>query len=265
MDLSKYIEAVDSVKFKDGFEQDTIELMRHAAQCKHQKEYEKMKTRKILKISAMVAAITAILTITAFALTTLLTPKEVATKSGYNVLAGAFDSKDAININKSEKAGEYTITLHGIVSGKGLVEYDQATQSDKSYIVASVAYTDGRKITQAGQTEMTFSPLISGYNPRQVNAWTLKGGYSSFVHEGVNYFVFSCEDLEIFADHTVYLAAYEGGGVPGPQIFKLSENGEISFASGFDKPHALFTIPLDPKKANPEAAKKLLDSISLFK
>lgn len=265
MDINEYKNAVDSVKFSDGFERDTVERMRHAAQCKHQKEYEGMKTHKIMKVSAMVAAIVLVLTATAFALTTLLTPKEVATKSGYSTLAGAFDSKDAISIDKSVKTGDYTITLHGIVSGKGLVEYDSEAESDKSYIVASVAYTDGRKITQAGQTEITFSPLVSGYNPRQVNAWTLRGGYSSFVHEGVNYFIFSCEDLEIFADHTVYLAAYEGGGVPGPEIFSFSENGEISFASGFDKAHALFTIPLDPKKADPEAAKKLFDSIGLFK
>ncbi len=265
MDINDYKNAVDSVKFSDGFERDTIERMCHAAQCKKQKEYEEMKTHKILKVSVMVAAIAAVLTITAFALTTLLTAKEVATKSGNSALAGAFDSKDAININESVKTGDYTITLHGIVSGKGLVEYDSEAESDKSYIVASVAYTDGRKITQAGQDEITFSPLVSGYKPQQVNAWTLRGGYSSFVHEGVNYFIFRCEDLEIFADHTVYLAAYEGGGVPGPSIFNTNEKGEISFASGFDKAHALFKIPFDPKKADPAAAKKLFDSIGLFK
>jgi hypothetical protein len=80
-----------------------------------------------------------------------------------------------------------------------------------------------------------------------------------FIYEGVNYFIFECSNLEIFADHTVYLAAYEGFA-PSAEIFKMDENGEIAFIDGFDKPHAMFTLPLDAAKADPGAVTQLLDS-----
>ncbi len=263
MDEIKYKAAVDSVKFSESFESDTVELMRSAAARKRQKENDQMNKRKIMRIPVMIAALIAILAVTAFALTALLSPKEAATRSGNAALAGAFDSDGAITLNESAQTGDYTVTLLGIVSGKGLTEYDKEAQEDKSYIVASVAYTDGRKITEAGETGITFSPLVSGYKPWQVNAWTLGGGYSAFVHEGVNYFIFDCANLEIFADRTVYLAAYEGMA-PSAEIFTMNENGEISFAEGFDKPHAMFTLPLDPAKADPDAAGKLLESAGII-
>ncbi|RCX12320.1 hypothetical protein DFR58_1226 [Anaerobacterium chartisolvens] len=264
MNKDKYKAAVDSVKFRESFEQDTIELMRRAAEYKTQKkENDKMKTRKIIKVSVITAALIAALTGTAFALSALLSPPEVALKAGNNALASAFESKDSITINQSRKAGDYTITLNGIVSGKGLTEYDKEAEADKSYIVASIAHTDESKINEAGETGISFSPLISGYKPWQVNAWTLGGGYSSFIHDGVNYYIFECKNLEIFADRTVYLAAYEGTA-PSADIFTISQNGDISFAEGFTKPHAMFTLPLDPQKADPGAASKLLESTGII-
>lgn len=259
MDKDRFKSAMDEVKFSDGFERDTIDLMRRAVRQEVQKEDEKMNTRKFMRISVMITAIVVVLAATAFALTVFLTPKEVAAKAGNNELASAFDSKGAVNINKSVNTGDFTVTLHGIVSGKGLTSFDREAEADRSYIVASVAYTDGRKIEEVGETGMIFTPLVSGYKPWQVNAWTLKGGSNSFLYEGVNYFVFECEDLEIFSDHTVYLAAYEGQA-PSAEIFSYSASGDITFKESFDKPHAMFTLPLDAKKASPDAAKKLLDS-----
>ncbi|MPN15632.1 hypothetical protein SDC9_162966 [bioreactor metagenome] len=100
---------------------------------------------------------------------------------------------------------------------------------------------------------------MSGYKPWQVNAWTLNGGYSSFVYEGVNYYIFECSNIEIFADHTVYLAAYEGNA-PSADIFTIDQDGVISFAEGFHAPHALFTLPLDSSKADLNAVHNLLES-----
>lgn len=260
MDKNKYKAAVDSVKFSESFQQDTIDRMHRAVVCqKQEKEKDPMKTHKIFRVSVIVAALIAVLAGTAFALSALLSPGEVALRAGNSVLAGAFDSEDSIIINQSVQTGGYTITLQGIVSGKGLTEYDKEAQADKTYIVASVAYTNGQKITDVGQTGITFSPLVSGYKPWQVNAWTLGGGYSAFVYEGVNYYIFECSSLEIFADHTVYLAAYEGFA-PSAGIFTISQEGEIAFADGFTKPHAIFTLPLDSEKADPDAVRQLLES-----
>ncbi len=260
MNKNKYRSAVDSVKFRESFEQDTIELMRRAAESKTQKkENDKMKNRKIIRVSVIAAVLIIVLTGTAFALSALLSPGEAALRAGNNALASAFNSEDSIIIGQSIQSGDYTIALQGIVSGKGLTEYDTEAQEDKSYIVASIAYTDGRKITEVGETGISFSPLVSGYKPWQVNAWTLGGGYSAFVYEGVNYYIFECANLEIFSDHTVYLAAYEGFA-PSAEIFNISQNGDITFAGGFTKPHAMFTLPLDPAKADPGAVSKLLGS-----
>lgn len=258
----EYKAAIDAVKFSETFERDTTLLMLQAAEKEKKKEKTSMKNHKILGIPALSAILIVVFAVSAFALTALLGPKDVATQAGDMALAKAFDSKDALIIDQSVETGEYIINLAGIVSGKDLSDYYEEAQDDKSYIVASVAYADGREIKQAGEAEITFSPLISGYQPRQINAWTLGGGYQSFVYEGVNYYIFECSNLEIFADHTVYLAAYEGN-VPGPDTFKVSQSGEISFVDGYDAPHAMFTIPLDPGKADPEAAKQLLESIGL--
>jgi hypothetical protein len=263
MDKNKYRAAVDSVKFSESFERDTLALMRAAACQAQKKEHDQMKIRKLIPVPVIAIALIALFAVTVFAVSVLLSPKEVATRAGNSALAEAFASDNAQMINQSVQAGDYTITLEGIVSGKGLTAYDQEVQADKSYIVASVAYTDGRKITEAGETGISFSPLVSGYKPWQVNAWTLNGGYSAFVHDGVNYYLFDCANLEIFADHTVYLAAYEGFA-PSAQIFTINQKGEIAFAAGFDKPHAMFTLPLNPAKANPEAVKTLLKSAGII-
>ncbi len=262
MNNTDYKAAFNSVKFSDNFEQDTEEYLLRAADLKTQKEDNYLNRHKLLKTSLIAAAMVIILSISAFAVWKLLLPKEVAQKAGDTALADAFASKDAITIDQSVQSGDYTITLSGIVSGKGLTDYCEDVQANKSYIVASVAYTDGRKIAQAGETGIIFTPLVSGYKPWQVNAWTLNGANSSFVYEGVNYFIFECSNIEIFADRTVYLAAYEGDA-PDSSTFTLSANGEISFAEGFVAPHAIFTLPLDSAKANPDAAKSLLESIGI--
>lgn len=263
MNQNDYKAAFDSVKFSENFEQETIEYLHCAAESKTKKERYQMKIRKFFRTPAIVATLVAVLLISAFAVWTLLSPKEVATKAGDFALADAFDSADAVVMNRSVQTGEYTVTLGGIVSGKGLTDYCEEAQEDKSYIVASVAYTDGREIKQAGDVGFTFTPLVSGFKPWRVNAWTLSGGYSSFVYEGVNYFLFECSNIEIFADHTVYLAAYQGSNAPSAETFTINENGEISFAEGFDAPHAMFTLPLDSAKANPTAVSQLLAEVGI--
>lgn len=261
MNPNDYKAAFDSAKFSENFEQETIEFLTRAADAKLKKENH-MKTHKIMRAPILIAAFIAVLTISAVAAFVLLSPKEVAAQAGNTALAEAFDSAEAIIINQSAQSGEYTITLGGIVSGKGLADYCEEAQEDKSYIVASVAYTDGREIAQVGETGMTFTPLVESYKPWQINAWTLNGGYSSFLHKGVNYYIFECSNIEIFADHTVYLAAYEGGA-PSAEIFMMDKNGEISFTESFSAPHAIFTLPLDPSKADSQAVNKVIESVGL--
>lgn len=77
---------------------------------------------------------------------------------------------------------------------------------------------------------------------------------SSFAENGVLYYPFECSNVEPFADHTVYLAVYEGTHIPSPSAerFAFGDDGSISVQPG--KEAALFTLPLDPVKAAPEKA-----------
>lgn len=153
-------------------------------------------------------------------------------------------------------------TLAGLVSGAGLSAFTQDVDSARTYAVATMAHTDGTPIDSAN-LETHFTPLISGYAPWRVNAWTLGGGYSSFVQGGEAYYLFECEGLEIFADHTVYLAAFQGMP-PSSEFFALGDDGSISFADGVQGPHAIFTLPLDSTNADPAAAEQLLKDNGLM-
>ena len=74
------------------------------------------------------------------------------------------------------------------------------------------------------------------------------------------YYLFDTRNLEMFADHTVYFAIYEGG-VPDPATFPTAEDGTISLAE--DMEGALFTLPLNESKADPAAARAFVEGTGL--
>lgn len=90
-----------------------------------------------------------------------------------------------------------------------------------------------------------------------MNNWTLNAGASGMAKDGVYYYLLDTQSIEMFADRTVYMAFYEGF-VPSNEIFTVAEDGTIAFADDFTGVHALFTLPLDPAKADPAAADAFL-------
>ena len=80
------------------------------------------------------------------------------------------------------------------------------------------------------------TPLVSGYSPNVVNTWTLNTMLTGFLQDGVCYFLLDTKSLEMFADHTVYLAFYEGGTVPSRAQFTMGEDGSIAFREDFEAP-----------------------------
>lgn len=179
------------------------------------------------------------------------------------VLAAAFDSEDAVLLEETAQVGDYTVTLAGLVSGKDLsrapAEYNGQLVSDRTYAVFSLARTDGEPLEELPDG-LSYSPLVSGYHVSAINAWTLGATCQSFVQDGVAYYLFDTQNLEMFADHTVYFAIYEGG-VPNPATFPTAEDGSISLAEGVQG--ALFTLPLDASKADPAAAEAFVESTGL--
>lgn len=214
-----------------------------------------------LRMAAVAAAMAAVLILSVSAAVYLLSPQDVANQLNDPALATAFESPDAVTVNQSVESEGYRFTLAGLVSGRGLSDLAQDLDAERTYAVASVARLDGTPI-EGATVSLALSPLISSYYPHQLNAWTLGGGYSSFVREGVAYYLFDCKSLQLFADHTVYLAAYEGF-TPGPDTFSMADDGSISFTDGVKGPRALFTLPLDAANADPEAAARLLEEIGI--
>lgn len=245
MNREQYRAQVDALSFSSDFQDRT---MARLAQEKERKPMKKMNLKAVLLAAAVVAA----MSVTAYAAITLA-PRDVAQRAGNEALAAAFEGEDAITVNETKTVGDYNVTLMGLVSGTGLSRVESLPDSvdqDKTYAVLAYARTDGADITEDAP-DLTVSPLVEGYAPWRLNAWTLGGGVSSFAQEGVLYYLFECDNVEPFADRTVYLAVYPGTHIPpSAENFAISDEGHISVVAGADV--AMFVLPLDEGKADPE-------------
>lgn len=252
MNQTEYRAQVDAVAFSPDFQARTVARL---AALAPKKETKAMRI-KPFRTGLIAAAVAAALCVTALAAAVLLTPKDVAQRSGNQTLAAAFESGKAITVDQTKTVGDYNVTLMGLVSGDGLSYVDGASQ-DKTYAVLSYTRADGAPI-EDDVPELTVSPLVEGFAPWQVNAWTLGGGTCTFVEDGVFYYLFECDNVEPLADHTVYLAVYPGTHTPpSSQMFSFDEaTGVFAPQAGTDA--AMFTLPLDPSKADPQAAQDLL-------
>lgn len=263
----KYRNEMNALTFSEDFEQRTAELMRQRAG----EEYISLNKRKTLKIAIAVAVAAIMMTGTAFALSFLLTPKEVAEQVGQNAIAAAFESEDAILINETVSAGGYNFTLMGIASGTRLDAFnDMPVESSRSYIVLAIERADGTAIqsedellTVDGNQMISISPFVSGWQPHLVNAWSLGTSANGLTRDGIRYYLYDCASLEMFADHTVYLGIYEGFA-PTNNIIVMAENGDIVYAEGYNGIKAMFTLPLDPADADPEKVEALLNELGVL-
>ena len=122
-----------------------------------------------------------------------------------------------------------------------------------------VTRADGEPLTD--YPDLYYSPLVDGYHVGCVNTWTLGSTTQLFLEDGAVYCLFDCRNLEMFADHTVRFAIYEGSGVPDTDIFSMAEDGTISLRE--NAVGALFTLPLDESKADPAAAQAFVESTGL--
>lgn len=251
----KYRKQMNEISFRADFEADTIQLMHQAAQ---RKEIVSMKNKKTIKILIAAAVFALLLTTTAFAVSALLSPKDVAQQLGYDDVSKAFESDDAVLINETVTLGDYIVTLHGITAGERLEFINDApVDAKRSYVVVSLKRCDGVPMDPYDGSPFTFSPFVQGQLPWMVNAWSLECAASGLFVDGVAYYLFDYSTLEIFADRTVYLAAYEGFA-PGPEDFMIAEDGSIHFTDALEGEKYMFTLPLDPYGADPEAVEQFL-------
>ena len=262
MNREAYRKAFDAIPFSPDFQDRTTELLRDRLR-EQEKEKHIMYVGKTKKLAVLVAAAIALLAVSVSAVMLWLSPAQVAERLEDPVLAAAFGSEDAIPLEETAQVGDYTVTLAGLVSGQDLskapAEYNGQLISDRTYAVFALTRTDGEPLEELPDG-LSYSPLVSGYHVSAVNSWTLGAACQSFVQDGVAYYLFDTQNLEIFADHTVYFAIYEGG-VPNPATFPTAEDGSISLAEGVQG--ALFTLPLDASKADPAAANAFVEGTGL--
>lgn len=254
MTRKDYRAAIDAVQFSEDFQARTIRRMERQSR----KELPKMKKARSLLFAACLAAA---LIVSAAAAIHFLTPQEVAAFQGDETLSAAFAGEDAIVLDQTAECGDYTFRLAGIVSGAGLSDFCSDVNADRSYLVVSRARTDGTPIQEPTITDYTVTPLVAGYNPWEVNIWTLGGAASAFQRDGVVYYIYQFDSVEMFADHTVYLAVYEGGVSPSAEVFVQAEDGTISYNPDFNDPHAIFEVPLDASKADPGAVEAFMKEL----
>ncbi len=252
MNKKEYRAQVDAVPFSPDFQDRTLARLQALAR---EKEKNTMKTGKF-RTGLVAAAVAAALTITAAAAVVLLRPQDVAQQAGNAALAAAFEGGDAVTVNETRTVGDYDVTLMGLVSGEGLSRVESLSGGvprDKTYAVLAYARTDGTAI-QEDVPELTVSPLVEGYAPWALNAWTLGGGTHTFAQDGTLYYLFECDSIEPFADRTVYLSVYPGTHIPpSAELFDFDEGTGAITAKGAA---ALFALPLDPAKADPQKAQE---------
>lgn len=263
-------------------------LNQHIIQQWGEKSRMKRVNKKRISAGALAAVIALALSVTAYAAAQLFSSRQVAEHLGEKALAEAFESKDAIEMNRTVDSGDYRVTLHGIVSGAGLRGFEglessegsessessessgssaQAIKPDKTYAVVSIARQDGAPMPHTsdpsyGEVPFFVSPLIKGLKPWQVNIASMGGGYSEFVLDGVMYRLIECDGVEMFADRGVYLAISSGSSFYSNDAFAYDDStGEVSPKTGYEGAAVLFVLPLDPGKADRAKADAYLEQL----
>ena len=259
MKREEYRKAFDQIPFSAGFQERTANLLRQRAR-ELEKENKIVNFSRTKKLAVTAAAAVALLIMSVSAAMVWLTPAQVAEHHGQSLLAEAFEGPDAIAVDETVETGDFAVTLMGLVSGENLDTLNPDPGTAHTYAVLSVRRLDGEPLeTQTfGFSDYTMTPLVTGFSPSAVNNWTLGAFASGFAENGVYYYLLDTESIEKFSDHTAYMAFYEGG-VPNNTIFTVNDDGTITFCDDFDGVQALFTLPLDPAKADPAAVEAFLE------
>lgn len=238
---------------EDKLNESLIHQLKERSQMKH-------KYRKRLSAGLLSAVLLLALSVSAYAAAQLFSAKQIVDHLGDKLLADAFESKDAIQINQSKTSGDYRFTLHGLVSGAGLSEFPHSAEEiypDRTYVVVSIARQDGKPMPDTrdpeyGKEPFFISPLIKGLEPWRINIASMSGAYSETVIDGVMYRLLECDQVEIFADRGVYLAISSGKTFYSTEAFRYDEiTGEIQPKEDYPGSAVLFDLPLDAAKADP--------------
>ncbi len=252
----KYKEEINSISFSSDYEARLVDALKKAEEGKD--VILVMKKRKTLRLLAAVISAILLLSLTAYAAVTLLTPREVADELQMGELNDKWKQTEKFPLASGNE--EYTVSVLGYAPDTQLNIIDgEATEENRTYLVVSIARTDGTPLKAIDGMPLQISPFVKGYEPWKVNLWMLGSGANGLEKDGVLYYLFETADLEIFADKTVYIAAYEGF-LPS-EVFTMEEDGTITYKDDYAGFKAIFELPLDESKADPQAVAELLSQM----
>lgn len=200
-----------------------------------------------------------------------LTPGQIAQELDNQKLMDAFQGEDAVAVNETQEYAGFRITLLGAVSGRNISEYlseDDKGQvkDDRFYAAVAIERADGSPMPDTsedayGEEPFYVSPYIMGLEPWNYGIMNMGGGYSELVQDGIQYRLLDMENIEIFADRGLYIGVSSGTFYDREAYLFDETTGEIMRNEAYDKVNALFTLPLDPAKGDPEAAEAFLKSM----
>lgn len=226
------------------------------------------KTKPFPKLATTICALVLFCSVTTVAAIKYFTPIEVANDFEDYALAEAFDSESAIVINETQTFDEYCVTLLGIVTGEDIsnaIHYSNsaafAVSPGHSYIVTAIEKKDGTLISEFTNLEFLVSPYIKGENPALINAYSLNSDATCGVINGILYQITVCDNIEIFANRGVYLGITSSTFYDTNAYIWDETDGSLTQNPDYTGVNALFTLPFDESKANPEKATEYLDTI----
>lgn len=219
------------------------------------------KTRSIKKIAVLAAVVLCLVGTSGFAAYRLLSAREAATALGDCKLAKYFEKRGSVSETVTD--GDYRATVLGITSGEGLSSFKSSSWeifSERTYAVVSVERADGTPMTY--DDEILVTPLIQGLKPWQFNIFTMNGGYTADIINGVLYRIIEFDSIEYFSDRDVYMAILSAPFLNNEAYAYNEASGKISPKQAFDGTNILIKLKLDPSNADPEKAEEYLAELN---
>ncbi len=215
------------------------------------------KHHNIKRIMLLAAAVICLIGTTVFAAFHLMSAKDVADKFGNTKLARYFEENGTVYDTVAD--GDYKATVLGITDGENLSKFKSSSWEvfpDRTYAVVAVEKTDGSAMTFDDNILVT--PLIEGLRPWQYNIFTMNGGYSADIIDGVLYRIIEFDNIEFFADRNVYMAVLSEMFLDNKAYSFDEKTGAIAPKKDFKGTNILIKLNLDKSKANPKKAAEYL-------
>ena len=234
------------------------------------KERGSMHSKRKLSAAMIAVGVLLLSTATAVAAYHYLSPSEVAAELENNALTEAFLSEGAVLVNETQEIGNYRVTLLGSVAGVDISDYlsteNGILKHDRIYTVVAIGHADGTPMPDTGSDEYGKEPFyvshyIHGLDPNQYSIMSMGGNYSAFVKDGIEYRVLEMDNIEMFADRGVYVGVTASVFYDFGAYIYDETSGDISRNPDYAGLNALFELPIDMSKADPEAAERYMKSL----